>query len=596
MICPRCGNEWDVTKSPCKRCGLLVRMSRTGPGIAPGPENESKRSFVAQQAEERTAFPDFARSDDPFRAQNPLMPQFEPEPRAPRQSFEVQAPLPSLDHGVRFASGSHLPPLPDVPPPSTDRGAPYVSGALRSGGLPDLRGSQEPLPASQLGLPLRPQMQSPARPQALPPGDRLTPAIPRPNRLVSSVADQHAYDAHSGSHFSSSESGEVTPRGEAEPHTNMTEPLAPGTVLRNGRYRLHEVLSRQEWKPGTFEVTWVAQDAQRGRTPVLLREVVIAEGRESAQSILRSATVSLMAAGQLPRVPSLWDAFTENGRNFFCFEPIEGNSLMTRMRRLGRPMPEQEVLDCCLQIAEVLEALSAQKQPVVHGMIRPEDIIISRNGQYVLTGFSVVQAGSGGLYGASLDRAKLPPYAAPEVGNGLIDTRSDLYSLLATAYHVVTGSAPVRDGSIDGVPPVRRLNPSLSAQLEAVLARGLRPNVAQRYRSASELKQELSAWKGGPQMPMGAIVSASGASFTSVAPVAFSGGFQSASGDSPDSVAQMLPNMLISSVDEDESKALLPRPEDLPPMVERNDRLHSALWFIGIVACLLFVVLISRGM
>ncbi|GHO42946.1 hypothetical protein KSX_11090 [Ktedonospora formicarum] len=463
--------------------------------------------------------------------------------------------------------------------------------------MPDLRGSQEPFPASQLGLPLRPQTQSPARPQALQPGERLTPAIPRPNRLVSGPPDQRAYDARSESHFSSAESGEEIPHGEAEPQSGITEPLAPGTVLRNGRYRLHEVLSRQEWKPGTFEVTWVAQDAQRGRTPVLLREVVIAEGRESAQSILRSATVSLMAAGQLPRVPSLWDAFTENGRNFFCFEPIEGNSLMTRMRRLGRPVPEQEILECCLQIAEVLEALSAQKQPVVHGMIRPEDIIISPNGQYVLTGFSVVQAGSGGMYGASLDRSKLPPYAAPEVENGFIDTRSDLYSLLATVYHVATGSAPVRDGSLEGVPPARRLNPSLSAQFEAVLARGLRPNVAQRYRNASELKQELSAWKGGLQMPMGAIVSASGASFTSAAPVAFSGGFSSAPSESPDSVAQMLPNMLMSTaVEEDETKALLPRPEDLPPMVERNDRLHSAFWFIGIVACLFIVVLISRGM
>ena len=62
----------------------------------------------------------------------------------------------------------------------------------------------------------------------------------------------------------------------------------------------------------------------------------------------------------------------------------------------------------------------------------------------------------------------------------------------------------------------------------------------------------------------------------------------------PDSVAQAFQS-LAPSGDVEEQKLLLPRPEELPPMQQRNDTLPAALWLVGIIVCLLLIVILTRG-
>ena len=63
-----------------------------------------------------------------------------------------------------------------------------------------------------------------------------------------------------------------------------------------------------------------------------------------------------------------------------------------------------------------------------------------------------------------------------------------------------------------------------------------------------------------------------------------------------DTAAQMLPNLLVAGMGgkELEQKLLLPRPEELPPMLERNDTLLSILWVTGIIICIVIVVMVSH--
>jgi len=84
----------------------------------------------------------------------------------------------------------------------------------------------------------------------------------------------------------------------------------PGTLLRSGRYRLHELRSHQEWLSGAYEAVWIAQDAQRSGTLVTMCELVI-PGQDTvrAQSLLRTSTMALTSIGRHPCVPTLWDAF-----------------------------------------------------------------------------------------------------------------------------------------------------------------------------------------------------------------------------------------------------------------------------------------------
>ena len=381
---------------------------------------------------------------------------------------------------------------------------------------------------------------------------------------------------------------------EANPSPASIRPLAPGTILRGGRYRLHEVLERQEWLAGVFEVTWVAQDKQRGGSQVMMCELVLPDSASVImQSLLRATTVALTSVGRHPHIPTLWDAFSDQAHNFFVFEPIAGESLYSHMRRTGRALDEQDVIECCLQMTEVLELLAQQSPPLVHGLIRPEHIFMARNGSYVLSNFSLVLAGGATQFVTGIERSRLSPYMAPEVTRGLIDVRSDLYSLMATAYHVVTGSLPT--GISGGIPQAQRVNPRVSAQFDAILAKGLRPVANQRYQHPSELRQDLLAMRS----VSGSLLATSGqrleqpARFAAATPAAQA--LQTAQ-RIPDSVAAALPMMLAPTEDVEERARLLPRPEELPPMTEGNDTRNAALWLGFVLLFLVLIVVVGRGL
>lgn len=422
---------------------------------------------------------------------------------------------------------------------------------------------------------------------------------PRPSRLVT---DPLAHDPARMSTQSERQPSPYQQNGASSAQNKPqsmgadTRQLTPGTILRGGRYRLHELQERQDWLSGVSETMWVAQDAQRGASHVMICEVLL-PGSSSMiiQSILRSATIALTSVGRHPHITTLADAFSDRGRHFFVFDPVEGESLLSRMRRTGHAMQEQEVIECCLQMTEVLELLSQQPQPLVHGLIRPEHIIVGRNGsQYVLTNFSIVLAGGATQFISGIDRTRLSAYSAPEFMRGVIDIRTDLYSLLATAYHAVTGSLP---SSVSGsIPPAQLQNPNISPAFDAVLSKGLRPIANQRYQRPSELRQELLTIRSvsGNLVPTpvqrmdqpATRIPSPGQSAQRSEPTF--------SSQVPNSVAQAFQSL--APVDDfEEQKLLLPLPEELPPLETRNDTMHAAIWLSSLLICLILVVVFSRG-
>lgn len=308
--------------------------------------------------------------------------------------------------------------------------------------------------------------------------------------------------------------------------------------------------------------------------------------------------MALASIGRHPHIPTLWDAFSDQGRSFFVFEPIDGESLLSRLRHSGRTMAESEVIDCCLQMTEVLELLAQQSPPMVHGLIRPEHIIMARNAsQFVLTNFSVVLAGGATQFITGMDRSRLSPYASPEFVRGVIDVRTDLYSLIATAYHVVTGSVPGAPGGT--IPSAQRLNNNVSTEFDAILTKGLRAIANQRYQRLSELRQDLLSLRS----VSGTLVSGSNGNgpgsriaSNAIAATDLRNGQHSqyAAPPMPETVAEALPIRLATTVDDNEGQTLLPRPEDLPPMAASNDKLNATLWLGLIVMALIIITVLSQ--
>jgi hypothetical protein len=627
MTCPRCGNEWDVSKSPCSRCGLLVRLpgklgARTSnSSVAPSqktppqpsqqsgdlPTVKSAGSSFSPSASNRVS-PDASRA-------GMVPPPVTPGPRQMRDAMNTASPPPS---SPSVFSSQRPKPTENNFSAGTGLDTPRVPGSF-----PDLGSGQNSLPGSSsaigngFSIPVSGGMgassqirRGPAQSNVGQPEARATRGAgidspiantPRPSSAYP-YAGRQVTDPLTGndplrptldnlrpppSNPGSAMRNAVPPSGQAEMRT-----LLPGTLLRGGRYRLQEMQERQDWLSGVYEAWWIALDAMRNNAPVVICEVVTPDSNSMVmQSTWRAATMALTSIGRHPSIPTLWDAFGEQGRNFFVFEPVEGESLLARMRRTGRVVPEQDVVNCCLQMLDVIELLNQQSPPLVHGLIRPEHIVEKRNGQYVLTNFSVILAGGATQFISGLERSKLTPYMAPEMARGVLDMRSDLYSLLATAYYAVTGNVP---SSTDGlVPPAQRFNPMVSPQFDAILNKGLRPGAGQRYQRPAELRQDLLSLRS----VNGSVVPLSGTNVGTSAMSRSSGTAQSlqSSPGSTDSVAQLLPNMVSAGIElEEEHKFLLPAPEELPPMSASNDGLTASIWTVAILIALILVVFIGR--
>ncbi len=379
--------------------------------------------------------------------------------------------------------------------------------------------------------------------------------------------------------------------GQQSSPSQVHRPLMPGTLLRGGRYRLQELLERQDWMTGVFEAVWIGRDAHRGGGQVMICEVVIPDNASVlTQSIMRNATLALASVGRHSHATTLWDAFNDAGCGFFVFEFVDGQSLTARLRHLRHPLSEQESVEICLQVSEVLDLLAHHSPPLVHGLIRPEHVYVSRTGnQYILGNFSVLLAGGATQVLAGMGRSFLSPYSAPEFNRGMIDIRCDLYSLMATAYYAVTGSAPIMTDGI--VQRAQQLNPAISDEFDAILARGLRPIPEQRYQRPAELRQDLLAMRS---------VSGSLVSNGDVATL-FGGGVPAANtlttapGLSQPRLSESFPLQFISlPEDEDENAALLPPPEELPPMREGNDRVGAAVMLVIVLVSLTAVTMLSH--
>jgi hypothetical protein len=647
MLCPRCGNEWDASRSSCSNCGFKVRAANpTAPpasftgqiqrgGVSQGqtftPGQQSGNGSMTRQQRGTTpavgptvstsnlppANPLISGSNWPTSKQNSgSLPTVKKQtdglsapqiPNTPRPMFPPSSTLMS-QRGTNAQTNGPAPANDVTMRPAFEKQSLRKVSSTRDAevGQPH---TQQPFPNSNAASYFGTTQQGRPRPMGQPAADDFQQNMLRAQAQPMTQRRFAPNDAGSNMRGATRPpmAGAGAPtRQPTGPHARIkstsqslnARPLNPGAQLRGNRYRLQELLERQDWLSGVFEAIWIGRDSQRSGQQVVICEVALPETTTvMSQSILRTATMALANVGRHPRIPALWDAFSDQGRSFFVFEPIEGESLLQRLRYTGRPLPEQEVIECCLQMTEVLDLLSQQSPQMVHGLIRPEHIIAGRNGsQYSLSNFSVILAGGATQFVVGMERNRLSAYTAPEFVRGVVDVRTDMYSLIATAYHAVTGMVP--SGLSGSIPQAQRINHTISSEFDAILTKGLRAVANQRYQRPSELRQDLLALRSvsGSLVSSGNAPAAnSGIAAANYAPP------QPARGNQQPQFAQRnqadfmpLPISLATNDPDNEQVLLLPKPEDLPPMKQGDDRIGAAIWLGAILISLIILVVLSQ--
>jgi len=212
---------------------------------------------------------------------------------------------------------------------------------------------------------------------------------------------------------------------------------------------------------------------------------------------------SVLARLDHPNLPKVSDYFSEGGRDYLVMDFVAGRNLkeiMDEARRQGRFLEEKQVLAWADQLCEALEYLHSQDPPILHRDVKPANIRLTPAGTLKLVDFGLVKLLAPDdsrtitiLQGrGTIQYTPLEQYGGD---TGHTDVRSDIYSLGATLYHLLTNQPPAdvkqRFLQPDSLPPPHSLNPRLSPRIERAILRALEMHPDRRPASVAEFKAEL---------------------------------------------------------------------------------------------------------
>src|SRR5689334_1372972 len=284
----------------------------------------------------------------------------------------------------------------------------------------------------------------------------------------------------------------------------------PGMVgeLIADRYELEELVGT-----GGMSSVYRAHDSLLERHVALkvMHEQLLGEG-EHVERFRREARLAAQLSH--PNIVTVIDRGEQEGRQFIVFEYVEGENLKALVEREA-PLAEREAIKLALQVADGLAF--AHAHGLVHRDVKPQNVLLTEDGRAKVTDFGIarsidVQHGltqTGTVMGTS-------DYISPEQARGgQVDASSDIYSLGAVLYELLTGDVPFPGDNFvsvamrhinDPPPSVRERRPELSPRVDAAIRKAMAKDPDDRFPTmeafAAELRAALGEPDGAPGGPM----------------------------------------------------------------------------------------------
>jgi len=278
----------------------------------------------------------------------------------------------------------------------------------------------------------------------------------------------------------------------------------------SGRYELEEIIGT-----GGMSVVYRAWDLKYDREVAV--KVLRTELNED-EAFIRRFNAEAQAAAKMshPNIVAMYDVGMDEGMRYIVMEYVRGVTLKDLIRQKGKIKPQKAV-----QIAQrILAAIDhAHKNEIVHRDIKPQNILMDRDGNVKVADFGIARAvnsatstRTGGNVMGSVH------YFSPEQANGLVaDEKSDLYSVGVVLYEMLTGTVPF-DGETAVAIALKHineepqspssLNDEISKGMEEVILKALEKEPGRRYQTAQEFITDL---KRALKMPMGGFIRKSAA-------------------------------------------------------------------------------------
>jgi serine/threonine-protein kinase len=271
--------------------------------------------------------------------------------------------------------------------------------------------------------------------------------------------------------------------------------LDPGSVL-NSRYEIVRRIGG-----GGMGAVYLAKDRNLGDAPRAVKEMVEAHldptQHEKAIGDFKRESL-LLTSLEHPSIPTIYDYFYDEtlGRFYLVMKFISGGDLASRLRTApGGRIDEKTVADWGLQAADVLEYLHSRPKPIIYRDLKPANLMIDGNtGRVMLIDFGIARWVKQEEKGVTA--VGTMGYAPPELFGGRVEPRSDVYSLGATLFHLLTGADPqdnpllIFDFQKNSRP--RQIAPSISSEMEQILMRSVEYKPEDRFTSAGAMRDALA--------------------------------------------------------------------------------------------------------
>lgn len=284
-------------------------------------------------------------------------------------------------------------------------------------------------------------------------------------------------------------------KGNTGGHQPTIKQLDPGSVL-NSRYEIVRRIGG-----GGMGAVYLAKDRNLGDAPRAVKEMVESHldpaQHEKAIGDFKRESL-LLTSLEHPSIPTIYDYFYDEplSRFYLVMRFISGGDLASRLRTApGGRIDEKIVADWGMQAADVLEYLHSRPKPIIYRDLKPANLMIDGNsGRVMLIDFGIARWVKQEEKGVTA--VGTMGYAPPELFGGRVEPRSDVYSLGATLFHLLTGSDPQDNPLLifdfQKNPRPRQIAPSISSEMEQILMRSVEYKPEDRFLSAGAMRDALA--------------------------------------------------------------------------------------------------------